>query len=483
MAELEYAQTNDYLPSFLAVADKITNALGGKNGGEFKAWLRHDIGGLDAQLGSDGKGLIGAIGELDIPIFTTNYDTLIERALGRQSVTWLDPSAIQLIIRGTTTDVYHIHGVWDHSESVVFGALSYGSLLASSPAKAAEQIVAGGSSLLFIGCGAGLADPNFSALRDWLLDTFPSAETRHYRLCLDHELEALAKEHSAERIIPVPYGDSYDQLTAFLKDLAPPTAASLTSIAGPQIAQDRTIQRRAIEAIEARVRSETIVAEYLSNVDILALNDILIPPVLLPVPQEQFARSVTLEAEIRPQRCDPAKDARDCSRILIAGEETVGLTSALEWLIAEASAAKDELTPIIVDFRHLGSGHRPLERQIRKELKLAGIDLHPNEPLPKLALALDNVSVRPEKIFNHTLNELKQSALEFVVIGCRRGTEAAVSGAFSEGGINAALRYIGRLILRTRRSSPRWLIRSRLISLGTRQSTSRRMSICRVPRS
>ncbi|MGH3219923.1 MAG: SIR2 family NAD-dependent protein deacylase [Streptosporangiaceae bacterium] len=440
LKELEYAEENDYLPDLLSVAEKITTALGGKEGGELKAWLREDIGTLHIDQHGNGRELIEAISELGLPLTTTNYDTLLETVLTRSAVTWQDSSAAQLIAQGAIPNILHLHGVWEHPESIVFGSTSYGELLANSAAQAIERIIAGGSSLLFVGCGAGLSDPNFVALRGWLTDLFSKSETRHYRLCNNQELKEFAKTHEGERILPVSYGESYTDLLPFIRDLAP---QDTRVEAGSKAVT--TIQQLAVDALQARVRSETIMAEYFADVDSRMLDAILIPPVLLPVTQEQFAQSGNLEADLRPKRCDPKRDVSDNSCLLIAATETAGLTSTLEWIVVQAHRNDTSLTPVIVDFRQLGNGHRPLERQIRKELRAAGIDLQPADPLPRLAVALDNLAIKPDKIFSRALDELRSDACSFVSIGCREGAEAPILEALEKTGFKPALRYVGRL--------------------------------------
>jgi hypothetical protein len=441
LKELAYAEEHKYLPDLLSAADKLTLALGGKNGGEFKSWIRADIGELKPNGEHDGKELLHAIGSLGVPIVTTNYDTLIEKELTRPSCTWKDTSEAQLSIRGEISNIFHLHGIWSQPESIVLGSMSYAELLASPSAQAIERILSGGSSLLFIGCGLGLSDPNFESLRTWLKDILPSSEARHYRLCLDQETEQLASLHKEDRIIPVSYGASYSSLVNFLQSLAARSDlhTELTRF------NPKVVPQQAVEAIWARVRTETIMAEHLADVETRALDDILIPPVLLPVTPEQFAQAANLDLETRPKRCDPFQDARDYKALLIAADETAGLTSSLEWLVTQANVNDGSLTPVIVDFRQLGTGHRPLERQVRKELRLAGIDLHPSEPLPRLALALDNISIRPDKIFSRAIDELLSESYGFIAIGCRQGAEADILERLRGLSINPVIRYVGRL--------------------------------------
>lgn len=437
---LRFAQDENYLPGLLSTADEITRELGGEEGGEFRAWLRDDIGQLEVQS-AKGRELITAIKNLGIPIATTNYDTLLEGAMRRSPSTWQDPSDAQQIIRGASDNILHLHGVWQNPSSIVFSPTSYGQLLANRPAQAVEQLLAGGNSLVFIGCGEGLGDPNFEALRGWLTKVFPAVEARHYRLCLEQEVGQFAQQHSGERIVPIPYGDSFESLAGFINQLRPSADRDVN------ITRTTTevVQKRAVEAIYARVRSETVMADHLADVDSRTLDGILIPPVLLPMTQEQFAQSLNLEKDERPRRCDPNQDVRNHGRMLIISDVTAGLTSALEWLVTQANNADDSLTPVIVDFRSLGQGHRPLERQVRKELQRAGANLRPADSLPKIAIALDNLTTRPDKIFSRAIDELKEDTYAFCVIGCHQGSEAEIIDRLTGSGMKPAVRYIGRL--------------------------------------
>lgn len=438
--ELGYAEEHGYLPGLLSIAEKVTHALGGQQGGDFHAWLRDDIGQLRVQS-INKPDLTKAINDLRLPIATTNYDTLLESSLGRSSSTWQDASAAQQILRGVSKNVLHLHGAWDDPASVIFGSSSYGQLLADRAAQATEQILAGGNSLVFIGCGDGIADPNFGSLRTWLTMTFPSSEAYHYRLCLEKEVSGLAHQHQGERIIPVAYGDTYDALGPFISTLVP-----AVDVVVPLISSSlETIQQRAVEAIYARVRTETVMADHLADVETRILDDILIPPVLLPMTSEQFAQSMNLEKEERPKRCNPSQDVRDYGCMLVISDMTAGLTSALEWLVTQANRADESLTPVVVDFRSLGQGLRPLERQVRKELRLAGVVLGPNDPLPKMALAFDNVTSRPDKIFSRALDELgDKTTYAFCAIGCHEGAEAEILERLGSDR-RPAVRYVGKL--------------------------------------
>jgi hypothetical protein len=201
--------------------------------GELAAWMRATIGSLELRDSSIPDALVA----LGVPLATTNYDDLIERASGYDAVTWRHGAAVQHALQTPGEKVVvHLHGQWRDAASVVLGVRSYAALAAAGPAQALQRAMATMSSLLFVGVGDGAGDPNFAALRAWLEQTFPGSEYRHYRLCLTAEVDELTAEHGAgERTIALAYGDRHDELAGFLRDLRarPATKATPAAAAAP----------------------------------------------------------------------------------------------------------------------------------------------------------------------------------------------------------------------------------------------------------
>lgn len=217
----------------LGVAEDVTVRLGGPNGGEYRRWLHDAIGGLELR----DRSAIDALLSLDAPIATTNYDGLIEAASGLAPVTWRDGARIQRVLRGDERAILHLHGHWDDPRSVVLGVRSYEDVLRGGAAQALQQAMMAVRSLVLIGFGAGLGDPNFAALRGWFADRFGDSEYRHYRLCRADEREALSAEHaSEERIVPLVYGEAHADLARFMRSLAPASAATAAVAAPPPVA-------------------------------------------------------------------------------------------------------------------------------------------------------------------------------------------------------------------------------------------------------
>ena len=221
--------------ALILAGELVTEMLGGRDGGEYARWLRETVGSLELVNRSVPEVLLA----LGVPVATTNYDDLIERtSTDWERVTWLEGGAVLRALQGEDRAVVHLHGHWRTPHSVVLGVRSYEELGNSGPAQALQRAMATMNSLLFVGVGDGASDPNFGALRKWLARTFPESQYRHYRLCLNSEVQALAGEHdSGERILPVGYGDSHEELAGFLHDLATvpssrPRSVRVTAAAG-----------------------------------------------------------------------------------------------------------------------------------------------------------------------------------------------------------------------------------------------------------
>jgi hypothetical protein len=212
------ALDDEQLVELLSVASQIESRLGAPNGGEYPRWLRESVGALRAT----DRAALSALHDLGIPLATTNYDGLIEEVTGLRPVTWRDGARIQRIVRGDERGVLHLHGYWDQPESVVLGIRSYDEVLGDAHAQTVQSALALMKSFMFVGCGEGLADPNFGALLRWMQKVFPGADYRHFRLCRDHEIDKIQKLHPPEqRIFAVGYGATHEELVSFLQSLKP----------------------------------------------------------------------------------------------------------------------------------------------------------------------------------------------------------------------------------------------------------------------
>ncbi len=215
------ALTSTDTNELIGVAEQVTQWLGGQQHGEYREWLATTIGRLEATNAS----VLAALRDLGTPLVTTNYDGLLEESTGLPPVTWVSPGRLISVLRGEAKGVIHLHGYWDDPASVVLGIRSYEKIVNDPLAQFTVQSLLALKTLLFVGCGAGLHDPNLGALMKWLENALSGAGSRHFRLELGDKVGATQAGHPAsQRIEVVSYGRSYADLAPFLERLAPKKA-------------------------------------------------------------------------------------------------------------------------------------------------------------------------------------------------------------------------------------------------------------------
>jgi hypothetical protein len=241
------------LDDLLGVAEQISARLGAPDDGEWFRWLEETVGAL--QPTDDGRALLEAIAALGIPIATTNYDGLLEAVTGQPAVTWTQTALVVKLLRGEERGILHLHGFWREPGSVVLGIRDYQDVLGAGTAQHVQRVLPTLNGLLYIGCGAGLADPNFSALRRWIGDTLRGTTHRHFRLVRDRDVDSAQREHDrSEQTVVLGYGARFEDLGPFLRKLArdagrapPPSRVPTTSGAGPRLWLVETGSRSARE--------------------------------------------------------------------------------------------------------------------------------------------------------------------------------------------------------------------------------------------
>jgi tetratricopeptide (TPR) repeat protein len=209
--------TSGDMDDLLSVAELVASKLGSPRGGEYGRWLRETVGALRVVH----RGVLEALRDLDLTIATTNYDGLIEEVTGRPAVTWQDGAKVERVLRGDDTGVLHLHGYWERPETVILGVRDYQKVLGDAHAQTMQRAIRATRTLLFVGYGAGLKDPNFGAFLKWTRGVFPESEYRHYRLALEADIMSLQAEHPREeRVFVLSYGPSHADLASFLRGLA-----------------------------------------------------------------------------------------------------------------------------------------------------------------------------------------------------------------------------------------------------------------------
>jgi hypothetical protein len=211
----ELRQRQLQLKEHISVGSAITTALQRMHEGEFGRWLNESIG----KLAPGNDRLIRAIASLDVQVATTNYDTLIERITGWEHFTSQEPHLVFKFLRRDISGVWHIHGVWDMPDSVILGASSYEDIVRDSQVQIQLRTLLVHNTLLFVGCGDGLDDPNFGSLFDWSRESLRRCQHRHYILVRASQIATLTAQIRGLPISAISYGDDYSQLPPFIERL------------------------------------------------------------------------------------------------------------------------------------------------------------------------------------------------------------------------------------------------------------------------
>ena len=213
-------QINNGKPDILInAAETISHRLRSKSPGTYRGWLKETIG----RLAVEDAAILDTLSALPGVLTTLNYDNLLESATGRRAITWLEEDMVQDVLNGNVPNaVLHLHGWYLEPKSVVLGLSSYLSVKDDLHAKAVLDLFAVSHTLLFVGCGDTVLDPNFTRLIEWGKDALADVAPRHYLLCRESEkIDFQRKLSDAPWLQPLVYAEKYEDLVPFLRGLIP----------------------------------------------------------------------------------------------------------------------------------------------------------------------------------------------------------------------------------------------------------------------
>lgn len=216
----------------IAVASAVEKAL--RTSGAYEGFLKDTVGALPLTA----REVLDALAELALPVATCNYDGLLEKALLRPAITWRDHGMVLRFLKGQQEGVLHLHGHYNEPDSVVLGIESYNKIVGSEHAQAVQRLLFLDRTLVFVGFGAGLDDPNFGALLRWAAQAVPGPDCFHVRLCRDSEVGELMAIHPlTQRIHVLGYGPDHKDLALYLRSLiqksSPKPPAGRSGTGGP----------------------------------------------------------------------------------------------------------------------------------------------------------------------------------------------------------------------------------------------------------
>jgi len=406
-----------------------------KRNGRFETWIDSEFSGLKVTYPS----LIQALGRLEIPIFTTNYDTLVESVLKLHPVSPANPALMIRTASGGYPGVGHVHGVWSDPETCVITLGDYARITHDKGSGTVHRALSLTRSLVYVGFGAGIADENFEAVHNWANERFGSVSQQHFLLCLEENRSELLRDLPPD-INPVSYGHDFSELPAFVTSLSRSADGSIPVIP-PTFARES-----ALRAIRERVEDESLLVRFADPHNSAGLA--LIAPSLLPVPPEIFGRRDAVE-DPKPKRLDATSLCGTSEAKLVVGGELSGVTSALQWMLFNRADEVPEEVPLYIDARRLkGTRKNALEYEIRQKASAAGIIATPRSDLPQFSLAIDNLHSCNDRGLQAVIKDLQDLGNPHVWFGCRQGSENHLVETFGSQGFSLQTIYMGSLTKR-----------------------------------
>ena len=214
------ADVHDYLAAADQIKDSLKKESDANKDDVYKIWLMETIGKLLVKKVE----LIQAIGELGCPILTTNYDSLLENILDKKPLTWnrYHTDGIGDSFENLKNYILHVHGYFEDIDSVIFSSEDYNRIRENEFAQSRLKALMETKTLLFIGYGTGMSDPNFSNLQRWKDRVAGGKSLPIYKLAKSNKNRNLNQAYDVsffENIKVIEYGDKSEDLIPFIKCL------------------------------------------------------------------------------------------------------------------------------------------------------------------------------------------------------------------------------------------------------------------------
>ncbi|MFC8523937.1 SIR2 family protein [Pseudarthrobacter sp. NPDC057230] len=403
---LERATTDD----LISIAQDLQRHLGE----DFARWIAHSVGDLPLKEQAVAHGL----GKLGVPILTTNYDDLLEKALGRASATWHQPGEMRRVIRMESSAIGHLHGIWKDIESVVFSQSSYQSITENADAQNVQKSAFDLKTFLFVGVGDGLSDPNFSPMVSQFAARFPSSPNTHFRLCLNSQVDPAS---ALKSVVDVGYGDTYADLAAFLERLGASSKAPHVDLC----AKSRVL-------LVDRLRDNSTLWRDEETLHEKSMKELVVPPIFLPEPHDQYVTNRVIKSEKdKPIPIDLRETLHEGGIVLIAGEESSGVSTALTYCLNEALDQRHGMHALIVD-EPLAAGPRPVKRVIDRTYGQWGVSSADVKPRESMALGIDNLRYDTSTRFDRAVADIVEAPAALKLIGVRQSDAVNLANILRE---------------------------------------------------
>jgi hypothetical protein len=191
---------------------------------QFPTWLETVFGSLYEEVRHrDILEVLKLLHKKGATLLTTNYDDLLEKACNVRRIGRSNRDDILKFRRGDLDGVFHVHGSYQDPDEVVLDSKDYYKIRESDEVQNLLKTFLDDRTILFVGCGSGLEDPNFDTLLKW-------ASERHKNLSNVHCLLIRNGDTLNYRpLVRLRYGADYQDLVPYLYKLLddPPQQAGI----------------------------------------------------------------------------------------------------------------------------------------------------------------------------------------------------------------------------------------------------------------
>jgi hypothetical protein len=185
-----------------------------RRNGQLPTWLESVFGSLYSEVRHPAiLEVLQALHKKGATLLTTNYDDILEKAC---NLTHIGRSKLDEILkfkRGDLDGIFHVHGSYHDPNEVVLDATDYYQVTHSDEVQNLLKTFLELKTILFVGCGSGLEDPNFSALLKWASERQENIPNRHCLLVRDGD----GLNH--HMLVRLKYGPKYHDLAPYLHGL------------------------------------------------------------------------------------------------------------------------------------------------------------------------------------------------------------------------------------------------------------------------
>jgi hypothetical protein len=198
--------------SLLDAANIMTSQM--RENGQLPTWLESVFGTLYQKIRHPAIfEVLQALRQKGAMLLTTNYDDLLERFCNMRRIGRSNQDELLLFQRGDLDGVLHVHGSYHEPDEVVLDSTNYYQVKQSNEVQNILRAFLEYNTILFVGCGSGLEDPNFGTLLRWAAERQENIPNRHCLLVRDND----SLRHRL--LVRLKYGPGYEDLAPYLNQL------------------------------------------------------------------------------------------------------------------------------------------------------------------------------------------------------------------------------------------------------------------------